>query len=74
MKEETQVFKNIVLALERIEKRQRLLLSRLDGMAQEQTGGEGRGCGRNAAGDAWLEKGIDNILAYQVGKKRGEQA
>lgn len=59
------MFKNMVLALERIERRQRLILEKLNSLekrsAQERE-------------TAWLESGIDNILAYQAGKKGGEQA
>ena len=69
------MFKNILRALERIERRQRLILEELRQLRAE---------GERAVGDAghygadgrerqWLESGIDNILAYQVGKKRGEQ-
>ena len=66
------MFKNIVLALERIERRQRLILERLEelraGQCPAPTGGS------PDEGGQWVQKGIDNILAYQVGKKRGEQA
>ena len=59
------MFKNIVLALERIERRQRLILEKLNGLEKR---------GEQERESVWLESGIDNILAYQVGKKRGEQA
>ena len=94
------MFKNIVLALERIERRQRLILEKLKAMENRtEQERENRGprkagwlCGERTSGDVsepccmrqgegykaredeWLESGIDNILAYQVGKKRGEQA
>lgn len=58
------MFKNIMLALERIERRQRLILEKLSGLEKR---------GEQERENAWLESGIDNILAYQVGKKRGEQ-
>ena len=59
------MFKNIVLALERIERRQRLILEKLKAMENRT---------EQVRENEWLESGIDNILAYQVGKKRGEQA
>ena len=59
------MFKNIVLALERIERRQKLILEKLNGLEKR---------GEQERESVWLESGIDNILAYQVGKKRGEQA
>ena len=69
------MFKNIMLALERIERRQRLILERLEEMetphpspaATPSPQGEGL-----AAGE-WVQKGIDNILAYQAGKKKGSE-
>ena len=95
------MFKNIMLALERIERRQRLILEKLNGLEKrgeqerenrgprkagwlcgERTSGDvsepccmRQGEGYKARGDEWLESGIDNILAYQVGRKKGgEQA
>ena len=70
------MFKNMVLALERIERRQRMILEKLEEWktphpspaATPSPQGEGL-----AAGE-WVQKGIDNILAYQAGKKGGEQA
>ncbi len=49
----------IVRALERLEDGQRVILERLE-----------RDGDRKAPGDEWLQDGIDNILNYQVGKKR----
>ena len=61
----------MVLALERIERRQRLILEKLEelraGRCPAPTGG-GQG-----KGDRWIESGIDNILAYQAGKKKGSE-
>lgn len=53
------ILHEIVRALERIEERQREILERLD---QE---GKGRG-------DEWIQSGIDNILAYEAGKRKEE--
>ena len=65
VKEEKQVFKNIVLALDRIEKRQRLILERLEADEKKSP--------RSMGEDQWVQKGIDNILAYQAGGKRDEK-
>lgn len=59
-------WKHILLSLERIEQRQRQILERLDAQnrcAQPHSAA--------AAESQWLERGIDNILSYQVGKKKG---
>ena len=56
------MFKNMVLALERIERRQRLILEKLSALEKR---------GEQERENAWLESGIDNILAYQVGEKKG---
>ena len=56
------MFKNIVLALERIERRQRLILEKLKAMENRT---------EQVRENEWLESGIDNILAYQVGRKKG---
>lgn len=53
----------IVRALERIERNQALILERL--AAQENKSGE-------KAPDEWMQQGIDSIMNYQVGKKRGD--
>ena len=66
------MFKNIMLALERIERRQRLILERLEELRAGQCPAPTEG--GTDEGSQWVQKGIDNILAYQVGKKRGEQA
>ena len=58
------VFKRIFLALERIEKRQEQILAKLSGPQADAV---------PSGTNAWLEKGIDNILSYQVGKKGGEE-
>lgn len=58
------IFKQIFLALERIEWRQQQILDKLNGLQS----------GVTASGtNTWLETGIDNILSYQVGKKGGEE-
>ena len=56
------MFKNIVLALERIERRQRLILEKLNALEKRS---------EQERENAWLESGIDNILAYEAGKKKG---
>ena len=58
------IYKDIFLALERIEWRQQQILEKLNTV---QSGAAASGT------NAWLEKGIDNILSYQVGKKGGEE-
>ena len=58
------IFKEILLALERIEWRQQQILKKLN---TPRTGAAPSGT------TAWLETGIDNILSYQVGKKGGEE-
>ena len=58
------IFKEIFLALERIEWRQQQILSKLE---TPQSGVAPSGT------NTWLETGIDNILSYQVGKKGGEE-
>lgn len=58
------MFKNIMLALERIERRQRLILEKLKAMENH---------AEQVRENEWLEKGIDSILAYQVGGKRDEK-
>lgn len=55
------ILREIVRALERIEERQREILERLD---QSREG--------KARKDEWLQNGIDNILAYQAGKRKEE--
>lgn len=64
------MFKNIILTLERIERRQKLILEKLDQMSARPQADAGNG----PFNDKWLQDGIDNILSYQAGKKReGEQ-
>ena len=58
------MFKNMVLALERIERRQRLILEKLKAIESRT---------EQVRENEWLESGIDNILAYQVGGKRDEK-
>ena len=89
------MFKNMVLALERIERRQRLILEKLGELETHENRGPRKAewlCGERTSGDVsepccmrqgegykaredegsqWVQKGIDNILAYQVGKKKG---
>ena len=74
-KEETEVFKDIRLALERIERRQRGIMERLDRIEQmAKRPDEGIGpYGIQDRGNRWLESGLDNILAYQAGKKKGDE-
>lgn len=55
-------FHQITQALERMEERQREILERLD-----------RREGGKACGDEWLQNGIDNILAYEAGKRKEGQ-
>ena len=63
-------WKRLLLAVYRLEEGQQEVLSRLDRM-------EGRGVegaapyGKNAQSE-WIQNGIDNILSYQVGKKKEE--
>ncbi len=54
------ILHEIVRALERVEEGQRLILERLKALESESAGKDGK----------WLEKGIDNILAYEAGKRK----
>ena len=64
------MFKNIVLALERIEKRQRMILEKLEQMEKRDYPSVGCANSSSDKESQWVQKGIDNILAYQVGKKK----
>ncbi|MGM9608251.1 MAG: hypothetical protein ACI3XJ_12175 [Oscillospiraceae bacterium] len=55
------ILHEIVRALERVEERQREILERLD---QSREG--------KAREDEWLQSGIDNIMAFQAGKRKEE--
>lgn len=55
--------REIVRALERIERNQALILERL-GAAGDKNG--------EKTPDEWLQEGIDSIMNYQAGKKRGD--
>jgi hypothetical protein len=62
--------------LDQIEENQRATVKRLAEIADDRRSGgtqmgpgESGGAGRN---DEWVQKGIDAILGYQVGKKRGD--
>lgn len=57
-------FHEIILALERVEERQKAILERLKAL-------EGEGC--KVRGDEWLQSGIDSILGYQAGKRKEGQ-
>ena len=81
--------REIVQALERIEQNQAVVLGRLVVLARDQgtilgrldtlekqavlNGTENKTVNTENAADEWLQNGIDNILNYQAGKKRGEQ-
>ncbi|MGN1004304.1 MAG: hypothetical protein ACI4O5_05640 [Oscillospiraceae bacterium] len=56
----------IVRMLERMEENQRLILERLT--APESKSGEKT----EGNADEWIQNGIDNILAYQAGKRKEE--
>jgi hypothetical protein len=51
------ILHEIVQALERLERGQKEILERL---------------GSQAGQEEWVQKGIDAILGYQAGKKRGD--
>lgn len=65
------ILREIVQALERIERRQEEII-RLLGERGGKAAGERETHGDNDAG-ALLQAGIDNIMNYQVGKKRGDE-
>lgn len=67
--------REIVQALERIERNQAVVLGRLDTLEKWAVlnGTENKTVNTENAADEWLQNGIDNILNYQAGKKRGEQ-
>ena len=67
------MFKNMVLALERIERRQRLILEKLNQLEKRDYPSVGCADSSPDKGSQWVQKGIDNILAYQVGGKRDEK-
>ena len=67
------MFKNMVLALERIERRQRLILEKLNQLEKRDYPSVGCADSSPNKGSQWVQKGIDNILAYQVGGKRDEK-
>ena len=64
------MFKNMVLALERIEKRQRMILEKLRELEKKDYPSVGCADSSPDKGSQWVQKGIDSILAYQVGKKK----
>lgn len=70
------MFKDMKLALERIEKRQRVILEKLEELEKggsrpdRPEAGPYKGQGKDCR---WIESGIDSILAYQVGKKKGSE-
>lgn len=57
-------FHEIVLALKRVEERQKLILERLKALEDEKG---------KVRGDEWLQSGIDSILAFEAGKKKEGQ-
>lgn len=57
--------REIVQALERIERNQAVILGRLDKL-------EHKAGNTEKAPDEWMQQGIDSIMNYQVGKKRGD--
>ena len=67
--------REIVRALDRIERNQAVVLGRLDTLEKQAVlnGTENKTVNTENAADEWLQNGIDNILNYQAGKKRGEQ-
>ena len=67
------MFKNIARALERIENRQRVILEKLGQLEKFGLPVDG---GAAPAGEEsqWVQKGIDNILAYEAGKKKGGES
>lgn len=52
--------REIVQALERVEERQKAILEHLKALESECVGKD----------DKWLQSGIDNILAYEAGKRK----
>ena len=60
------IWKEIVWALERVERNQEAILSRLAALEQAPTADD-------KSADSLIQQGIDSILNYQVGKKREEQ-
>ena len=67
------MFKNIMLALERIENRQRVILEKLRELEKI---GFPVDSGATPVGEEsqWVQKGIDNILAYEAGTKKGGES
>ena len=64
-------FHEIVQTLRRVEARQQEILERLNAQppgAREEF--PQLHAGALSRGDEWMQKGIDNILAYEAGKKR----
>jgi hypothetical protein len=61
--------KRLLLTLYRLEEGQQEILHRLDRLHR----GGGAGEGGPAREDEWMQRGIDNILSYQVGKKGGKR-
>ena len=66
------MFKNIMLALERIENRQRVILEKLREL--EKIGLPVSNATPAGEEGQWVQKGIDNILAYEAGKKKGGES
>ena len=60
------IWKEIVWALERVERNQEAILSRLAALEQVPAADD-------KSADSLIQQGIDSILNYQVGKKREEQ-
>ena len=58
-------FKRLLLALYRLEEGQQAILERLEKLEKKEA---------PADGGRWLQSGIDNILSYQAGKKKGGEA
>ena len=77
-KEETDVFinwKRLLLAVYRLEEGQQEILAKLDRMEKEEVQPFVVGAHHDAPNrepDEWVQKGIDSILSYQVGKKKTE--
>lgn len=65
------ILRDILRTLERVESGQKELLDHLAALEKKAADGPETGPDGKAP-DEWLQNGIDNILNYQAGKKRGD--
>lgn len=64
-------WKRLLLAVWRLEEGQQEILAKLEklGTPHPAPAVQGEGCAVRED-DAWVQKGIDNIMSFQVGKKK----